>query len=52
MTWDEQAEFLRQSIESHDRQIGELTESAAKNDRQIGKLIGAIEKLVVIAEAH
>jgi hypothetical protein len=30
MTIDERIEFLMRSIESHDRQIGELTEAVAK----------------------
>jgi hypothetical protein len=30
MTLDERIEFLMQSIESHDRQIGELTDAITK----------------------
>ena len=33
MTWEERAEFLRQSIESHDRQLGELTDKMAETER-------------------
>ena len=35
MTIEERIEFLMQSIESHDRQIGELTENAAKLDARL-----------------
>ncbi len=41
MTIDERLEFLFQSIESHDRQIGEITS-------QIGELKDAIVKLVAV----
>ena len=42
MTIDERIEFLMQSIESHDRQIGELT-------GQVGELTKAISKLVAVS---
>jgi hypothetical protein len=38
MTIEERIEFLMQSIESHDRQIGELTDQIKANDSQIGEL--------------
>lgn len=66
MTMEERMEFLTQSIESHDRQIGELTEQVNrlgdkidKNADAIAKLVAvtnddatAIRALVRIAEAH
>lgn len=42
MTIDERIEFLMQSIEPHDRQIGELT-------GQIGELTKAVNKLVAVS---
>jgi hypothetical protein len=41
MTIEERVEFLMHSIESHDRQIGELT-------GRIGQLNAAIDKLVAV----
>jgi uncharacterized coiled-coil protein SlyX len=38
MTLEERVEFLHQSIESHNQQLGELTESQARTDRQIAML--------------
>ncbi len=38
-------EFLRQSIESHDRQLGEIAESIQKNDHQIERLTVNMEKM-------
>jgi chromosome segregation ATPase len=38
MTVEERIQFLMQSIESHDRQIGELTDQIKANDNQIGEL--------------
>jgi len=38
MTWEERFEFLRQSIESHDRQIGELTDKIAETSAQIKEM--------------
>ncbi|HWF11726.1 MAG TPA: hypothetical protein VG297_24830 [Bryobacteraceae bacterium] len=60
MSFEERAEFLMQSIESHDRQIGELTDqvrsNAAEHDRQISQLrdqmrniMQAIDKLVEVS---
>ena len=46
MTFEEKMEFLRQSIESHDRQLGEITDQQAETGRQIGALqeeIGALK---------
>ena len=37
MTLEERVEFLHQSIESHDRQIGELVERQAKADERQAK---------------
>ena len=66
MTMDERIEFLMQSIESHDRQIGELTDRMSQTDRRIAATTANIDKLVAasnedaisirtlarIAEAH
>jgi hypothetical protein len=63
---DERFEFLRQSIESHDRQLGELTgglaplkETVAAQTANIDKLVGVtnedattIRTLARIADAH
>ncbi len=35
MTWEETEEFVRHSIESHDRQLGELTDKMAETAAQI-----------------
>jgi len=46
MTFEEQAEFLMQSIASHDRQLGELTDSIRAHDQQIvalGEKIDAVD---------
>jgi prefoldin subunit 5 len=59
MTIDERIEFLVQSIESHDRQIGELTGQVGELTKAISKLVtvsnedaAAIRTLARIAEAH
>lgn len=59
MTIDERIEFLMQSIESHDRQIGELTDKVDKVTDAVAKLVSvtnedatAIRTLARIAEAH
>jgi hypothetical protein len=59
MTIDERIEFLVQSSESHDRQIGELTGQVGELTKAIGKLVTvtnkdatAIRTLARIAEAH
>ena len=59
MTIDERLEFLMQSIESHDRQIGELTGQVGELTKAVSKLVGvsnedatAIRALARIAEVH
>jgi hypothetical protein len=46
MTIDERIEFLMRSIESHDRQIGELTQRAWDHDARMTRIEDALEKLV------
>lgn len=45
MTLDERIEFLMQSIESHDRQIGELTGQIAEVAGKISEVSGQIAEL-------
>jgi TolA-binding protein len=59
MTVDERIEFLVQSIESHDRQIGGLTDQIRELTKSIVKLVTvtnddatAIRALVRVAESH
>ncbi len=59
MTIDERIEFLMQSIESHDRQIGELTDKVNKVTDAVATLVRvtnedatAIRTLARIAEVH
>ena len=59
MTFEERIEFLFQSIESHDRQIGENAEAIAKLQDPVGKLVtvsnqdaASIQALARIAEAR
>jgi 4-hydroxy-3-methylbut-2-en-1-yl diphosphate synthase IspG/GcpE len=59
MTFDEQAEFLMQSIASHDRQIGEnaahireLKEAIASLVRVTNQDVVDIQALARIAESH
>jgi hypothetical protein len=59
MTYEERFEYLTQSIESHDRQIGELTgqivelkDSIATLARATNDDATAIRTLARIAEAH
>ena len=59
MTIDERLEFLTQSAESHDRQIGELTEKvdnlASRFDTlagMMGQLLGAMKTLAETATDH
>jgi len=59
MTLDERIEFLVQSNESHDRQIGELTGQVGELTKAINKLVAvsnedstAIRTLARIADAH
>ncbi len=49
MTMDERVEFLRQSIESHDRQIGELTSDVSQLTRDVAELTRSIDKLVAVS---
>jgi hypothetical protein len=59
MTNEEWMEFIRQSIPSHDRQIGELTEQVASVTAAVAALVKvtnddaqAIRSLARIAERH
>ena len=59
MSFEERMEFLTHSIESHDRQTGELTGKVDKVFEAIGKLVevsnqdaAAIRTLARIAESH
>ncbi len=45
---DESVEFLKQSIASHDRQIGELTDWLAEVTKQITAQTANIDKLVEV----
>jgi ABC-type transporter Mla subunit MlaD len=45
MTIDERVEFLMQSIESHDRQIGELTDRIGQIGDTVDKLGDKVDKL-------
>jgi hypothetical protein len=46
MTLDERIEFLMQSIESHDRQIGELVDRMDKTTVNIDALGARVDKFV------
>ena len=59
MTIDERLEFLTQSAESHDRQIGELTEKvdnlAGRFEAlsgMLGQMLGAMKTLAETATDH
>ena len=59
MTNEEWMEFIRQSIASHDRQIGELTEQVTSVTAAVAALVkvtnedaSAIRSLARIAERH
>jgi ABC-type protease/lipase transport system fused ATPase/permease subunit len=52
MTIDERIEYLTQSIESHDRQIGEITEAIAKLVIVTNQDATAIRTLARIADVH
>jgi len=52
MTIDERLEFLVQSSESHDRQIGELTDAITKLVAVTNEDATAIRTLARIAETH
>ena len=45
MTLDERIEFLMQSLESHYRQIGELTGQIGELAGQVGELAGQVGEL-------
>ena len=45
MTFEERAEFLMQSIESHDRQLAEVIENGAKTDARIDALTVRLDTL-------
>jgi peptidoglycan hydrolase CwlO-like protein len=45
MTFDEHADFILQSIASHDRQIGELHEAIGRISEDIGRISEDIDKL-------
>jgi chromosome segregation ATPase len=45
MTIEERFEFLTQSLQSHDRQLGELTDKMAATERNIQELTGAMTRL-------
>jgi hypothetical protein len=46
MTIDERMEFVMRSIESHDRQIGELVDGLSQLKARVETLTGNIEMLV------
>ena len=52
MTLDERIEVLVQSIESHDRQIGDLTDAVAKLVAVTNQDASAIRTLARIADVH
>jgi hypothetical protein len=52
MDEQEWKDFIRHSIESHDRQIGELTDAVNKLVRVSNQDAEAIRTLARIAEAH
>jgi response regulator RpfG family c-di-GMP phosphodiesterase len=59
VTIEERIEFLLQSSESHDKQIGELTEKVSQLTDAVGKLVtvsnedaNLIRSLARIAESH
>jgi hypothetical protein len=49
MTSEQWIEFLRHSIESHDRQIAELVENGARLDARIAAQSANIDKLVEVS---
>jgi hypothetical protein len=52
MTLDERIEVLVQSIESHDRQIGDLTDAVTKLVAVTNQDASAIRTLARIADVH
>jgi len=51
MTIDQRIEFLLQSAESHDRQIGELTEGLASLRNALAIQTANIDKLVIVTKS-
>jgi uncharacterized coiled-coil protein SlyX len=49
MSFDERMEFLLRSIESHDRQIGELVDGLAQLKTRVDTLTGNVEMLVKVS---
>jgi hypothetical protein len=49
MSIDERMEFIMRSIESHDRQIGELVDGLAQLKTRVDALTGNIETLVKVS---
>lgn len=54
MTSEEWMEFIRQSIASHDRQIGELTDKVGMLTEQVTSVTAAVAALVKVTneDAH
>lgn len=52
MSFEERMEYLTQSIESHDRQIGEITDAIAKLVAVTNEDAAAIRTLGRIADIH
>lgn len=50
--FERRMEFLAQSVESHDRQIGEIMDAIAKFVRVTNEDAALINKLARIAERH
>ena len=48
----DEMQYLKVSIESHDRQIGELTDRLAEQAANLEKLIVVAHDLVIIARSH
>jgi hypothetical protein len=49
MSFDERMEFMLRSIESHDRQIGELVDGLSQLRARVETLTGNIETLVKVS---
>ena len=52
MTLDERIEFLMQSIESHDRQIGELVEWDGKQAERIKALDARLDRFIEMTQLN
>jgi chromosome segregation ATPase len=52
VSFEEKLEFLRQSIDSHDRQIGELVEQQAATDRRLGELATGLAELRAVTQLN